>query len=91
MDWIVAAREALGLYVGLLPTWGDKWNRKHGVGPEIFTAENAERYGEWLGRRYEDNGIIWILGGDRPVETDDASRDSSAMARGLRKGTAART
>ena len=44
-------------------------------------------YGEWLGRRYKDAGIIWILGGDRPIENDDAPRRSSrAMARGLRKG-----
>ena len=53
VDWIVAKANALGLYVGLLPTWGDKWNKKWGVGPEIFTPENAEAYGEWLGRRYE--------------------------------------
>jgi Protein of unknown function (DUF4038) len=57
-----------------------------GVGPEIFTAANAERYGEWLGRRYRDAGIIWILGGDRPVETDTQREVLSSMARGLKKG-----
>ena len=41
---------SLGLYVGLLPTWGDKWNKKWGVGPEIFTPANAEAYGA-LARR----------------------------------------
>ena len=86
VDWIVRRANALGLYVGMLPTWGDKWNRKWGVGPEIFTPANAEAYGEWLGRRYRDAGIIWIVGGDRPVETSahiDVMRD---MARGLRRG-----
>ena len=39
---------ALGLYVGFLPTWGDKWNKKWGKGPEIFTPENAAAYREWL-------------------------------------------
>ena len=34
---------ALGLYIGFLPTWGDKWNQQKGVGPEIFTPENARR------------------------------------------------
>ena len=68
VDWIVKRANALGIYVGMLPTWGDKWNKKWGVGPEIFTAANAEAYGAWLGRRYKDAGIIWILGGDRPVE-----------------------
>ena len=92
VDWIVAKANALGLYVGLLPTWGDKWNKKWGDGPEIFTPENAERYGEWLGRRYKDAGIIWILGGDRPVENDRHTRDHSRDgARACARATAART
>jgi hypothetical protein len=86
VDWIVARANALGIYVGMLPTWGDKWNKKWGVGPEIFTVGNAERYGEWLGRRYRNAGIIWILGGDRPVETSAHIDITRAMARGLRKG-----
>ena len=44
-------------------------------------------YGEWLGRRYKDTAnIIWILGGDRPVETDTHKEIIRAMARGLRDG-----
>ncbi|MEO7270776.1 MAG: glycoside hydrolase family 140 protein [Vicinamibacterales bacterium] len=86
VDWIVRRANALGLYVGFLPTWGDKWNIKRGVGPEIFTPENAERYGAWLGRRYQDDGVIWILGGDRPVETDAHRAILAAMARGLKAG-----
>jgi hypothetical protein len=82
----VAEANSLGLYVGLLPTWGDKWNRKWGAGPEIFTPGNAAIYGEWLGKRYRDAGIVWIVGGDRPVETDAHRAIVSAMARGLRKG-----
>ena len=80
------ACERLGIYVGMLPTWGDKWNKKWGVGPEIFTVANAEAYGAWLGRRYKDAGIIWILGGDRPVESAAHIEITRAMARGLRKG-----
>jgi len=86
VDWIVAKANALGLYVGLLPTWGDKWNLRGRAGPEIFTPENAQRYGEWLGRRYKDAAIIWILGGDRAVETDAHREIIRAMARGLRTG-----
>jgi Protein of unknown function (DUF4038)/Putative collagen-binding domain of a collagenase len=86
VDWIVARANALGLYIGLLPTWGDKWNKKWGVGPEIFTVENAAAYGEWLGRRYRDAGIIWIVGGDRPVETEAQKAIVRAMALGLRTG-----
>jgi hypothetical protein len=86
VDWIVERANALGLYVGFLPTWGDKWNKKWGSGPEIFTPQNAESYGEWLGRRYREAGIVWILGGDRPVETDTHREILRALARGLRKG-----
>ena len=82
VDWILARANALGLYIGMLPTWGDKWNKKWGQGPEIFTPENAEAYGEWLGRRYKDAGLVWILGGDRPVETDGTSRNHPRHGRG---------
>ncbi len=52
VDWIVSKAASLGLYIGMLPTWGDKWNKKWGTENEIFTPENAGPYGEWLGRRY---------------------------------------
>jgi hypothetical protein len=40
VDWIIDKAESLGLFIGLLPTWGDKWNhntRFDYAGPEIFT------------------------------------------------------
>ena len=86
VDWIVGKANALGLYIGLLPTWGDKWNRGKGAGPEIFTPQNAGAYGEWIARRYKDAGVIWILGGDRRVETDAQKETLRAMALGLRRG-----
>ncbi len=86
VDWVVHRAGELGLYVGLLPSWGDKWNQKWGVGPEIFTPQNAEIYGEWLGRRYRDQPVIWVLGGDRPVETPRHFEIIRAMARGLKQG-----
>ncbi|MCB1123259.1 MAG: DUF4038 domain-containing protein, partial [Verrucomicrobiae bacterium] len=60
VDYIVDKAESLGMYIGFLPTWGDKWNQKWGVGPEVFTSENAETYGEFLGKRYGQKSIIWI-------------------------------
>lgn len=86
VDWIVKRANALGIYVGMLPTWGDKWNKKWGAGPEIFTPANAEAFGEWLGRRYKDASIIWVLGGDRPIDSAAQIDITRAMARGLRKG-----
>ncbi len=86
VDWIVTRANALGIYIGLLPTWGDKWNKAWGAGPEIFTPGNAAAYGEWLGRRYRDAGLVWILGGDRAVENERHKAILRAMAGGLRKG-----
>jgi hypothetical protein len=86
VDWIVRRANSLGLLIGMLPTWGDKWNKKWGVGPEIFTPANAEAYGEWLGRRYREAGIVWILGGDRPVESEAHKEITRAMAKGVRQG-----
>jgi hypothetical protein len=90
IDAVIAVAASLGLYIGLLPTWGDKWNKKWGVGPEIFTPENARAYGLWLGQRYADAPLIWILGGDRPIESEDHRAIIRAMAEGLREGDAGR-
>lgn len=90
VDWVISRANALGLVVGLLPTWGDKWNKKWGTGPEIFDPKNAEAYGQWLGERYKDAALVWIVGGDRPVETDGHREIVRAMARGLRAGDGGR-
>jgi hypothetical protein len=87
IDWVVAKANRLGLFIGMLPTWGDKWNKGGwGAGPEIFTPENAEVYGQWLGHRYQDAAIIWILGGDRGIDNDQQKAILRGMAKGLRKG-----
>lgn len=86
VDYIVNRAEALGLRIGFLPTWGDKWNKAWGVGPEIFTPANARVYGAWLGRRYAKKPLIWILGGDRPIENALHREIIEAMAQGLREG-----
>jgi hypothetical protein len=86
VDFVVHQANQRGLVVGLLPTWGDKWNKKWGVGPEIFTPENARIYGRLIGQRYRDRSIIWITGGDRPIENDRHRAIVTAMAQGLREG-----
>ena len=86
VDYVVEKARKLGLYVGMLPTWGDKWNKKWGIGPEIFTPANAQKFGEFLGRRYRESPIIWILGGDRNPETGMHLSIIRALAKGLREG-----
>ncbi|HYE30985.1 MAG TPA: glycoside hydrolase family 140 protein [Methylomirabilota bacterium] len=86
VDYIVGKAEKLGLFIGMLPTWGDKVGPKAwGVGPEVFTKENAAVYGELLGKRYKDRQIIWILGGDRTSDDPKHQAIWRAMAQGLRK------
>ncbi len=67
VDGIIKKADELGIYIALLPTWGDKlFKNTWGVGPEIFNTGNAAFYGDWIGNRYKDyDNIIWILGGDR--------------------------
>ncbi|MCK5215238.1 MAG: glycoside hydrolase family 140 protein [Candidatus Omnitrophica bacterium] len=60
VDYIVNKAESYGMYMGLLPLWGgDQIARLH-----YFNEEQAYNYGIFLGQRYKDNRIIWILGGD---------------------------
>lgn len=86
VDFIVREANARGLYIGFLPTWGRFWRDTNNDRKPLFTAANAEVYGEWLGKRYKDASLIWILGGDRPIENDTHREIIRAMARGLRKG-----
>jgi hypothetical protein len=86
VDAVLDLAASLGLHLGLLPTWGDKWNQKWGVGPEVFTPENARSYGRFLGNRYRGKPLIWIVGGDRPIESETHRLIVRAMAEGLRAG-----
>ena len=91
VDWVIKKAEEKGIFIGVLPTWGDKWNRKWGEGPQIFNPENAKAYGKFIGQRYKNSpNIIWILGGDRPIEAEIHRQIIVAMAEGLREGDGGR-
>ncbi|HZZ57561.1 MAG TPA: DUF4038 domain-containing protein [Opitutaceae bacterium] len=70
VDAILAEAAALGLYVALVPVWGDKLTAPWGVGPRVFTVDHPEvaaGYGRYLGDRFRSRtNVIWLLGGDRP-------------------------
>lgn len=87
VDSIVDRALEKGICIGLLPTWGDKVyaREKIGVGPVVFTPQNARSFGRFLGTRYSRKpNIIWILGGDRPpLECEAIWRE---MAAGLKEG-----
>ncbi|OAM90469.1 hypothetical protein AW736_07800 [Termitidicoccus mucosus] len=87
VDFIVAEAGRRGLVVAMLPTWADKVpSNTPGAGPVVFTPENAFAYGRFLGARYRHASIIWMLGGDRGIDSPAALEIWRAMARGLREG-----
>ena len=66
VDWVIKKAAEKGIFIGLLPTWGDKVDKQWGKGPVIFNQDNGFRYGKWIGDRYKGYpNIIWINGGDR--------------------------
>jgi hypothetical protein len=86
IDWVFEQAARRGLFIGLLPTWGNKvvqapWEKKNEV---IFDGSTAYDYGKWIGARYAKvNNLIWILGGDRnPNTVVPVWRE---MARGIRE------
>ena len=88
VDWVIRKAEELGIYIAVLPTWGDKWRKQWGKGPVIFdTADKARGYGKWLGERYKNQpNIIWIMGGDRNPDNEMHIQINRAMAEGIKEG-----
>lgn len=89
VDFIINTAAEKGMYIGLLPTWGDKVTKQWGAGPAVFDAQNAETYGSTLAKRYAKQwNIIWILGGDRPAiyKRNEKDWDDRPIWRAMAKG-----
>lgn len=86
VDRIIDKAASLGLFVGLLPTWGSYWKQVGRKQPPLFNIENARAWGRFLGRRYRDRPLIGILGGDENIESDGERAVIEAMAAGLKEG-----
>jgi hypothetical protein len=71
-----------GLYVALVPTWGDKLTAPWGDGPRLFRLDNlpvAHDYARYLAQKMKGrNNILWILGGDRPPRLTFPSKAAQA-------------
>jgi Protein of unknown function (DUF4038)/Putative collagen-binding domain of a collagenase len=88
VDYIIKKAEELGIFIGLLPCWGEYVIPREGRA--IFnTVTQAYTYGNILGKRYHlQRNIIWILGGDRlPDERSNGIELWRAMAKGIADGT----
>lgn len=93
VDYVIKLAADKGMYIGLLPTWGDKVAHLWGDGPRIFNPQNAEAYAGLLAKRYAKQwNIIWILGGDRPatytakVGNEEKEFDDRPIWRAMAKG-----
>ncbi len=92
LDALIEAAEKIGLYVLLLPVWGqlvvgENWGGK--VFPKVVTEDNSYEFGKWIGKRYaHKKHIIWCLGGDRqPIHKGTDYRNLwRKMAEGLAEG-----
>ena len=87
VDYVISRANELGLTVGLLPSWGHYWRDGN---TRIFDTESARSFGRFLGARYRDAGVIWILGGDSNVRSDEERAIIDAMAKGLEEGDGGR-
>ena len=81
VDEIIDLAASKGLYVGLLPTWGDKVTPMWGAGPQIFTVDNARVYGRWLGERYQGAHQYPLDPGRRPAGAQGRRRPPADLAR----------
>jgi len=81
VDYVINKAESLGLYVGVLPAWAGSYIRND---RQVFSKSDAYSYGKFLGNRYRNKPIIWVLGGDWPGEgVEDIWK---SMAEGLMEG-----
>jgi len=84
VDTIINMARELGLYLAILPTWADKVKSdRPGKGPVVFNTDNAYVYGRFLGTRYANSPVVWMLGGDRNVLNDSVKAIWAQMAKGL--------
>ncbi len=83
VDRVLEMAAKNGITIGFLPTWGRWW---HDEGQIYFNKENAYAYGLFLGKRYKNADLIWILGGDRNPENETQREIVRALAKGLRDG-----
>ena len=93
VDYVLDKAAEHGLYVALLPTWGNyvsgttSWAIN--MSSNIFNVRTARAYGEFLGRRYGHRpNIIWVLGGDRSAVYPNGDFRSvwRSMAEGIGRG-----
>jgi hypothetical protein len=91
VDHVVRRANEHGLVMGMVATLGEHVTHRpesihYAPGEQVFTVDNARRFGEIMGRRYRDAALFWLLGGDRGPAPDDLAI-WDAMAYGFKEGS----
>lgn len=70
LDWVVERAAAHGIYLALVPAWGDLAMERQ------LNEKNVERYGRFMAERYgKAANVIWLNGGDTRSEMRNAVWD----------------
>lgn len=78
-----------GIYIALVPMWGAYWSASNSWGedkPPLFNQDNVYEFCRYLSDKMHDTGIIWMIGGDRAITTEQQRMTLEKMAQGLRAG-----
>jgi hypothetical protein len=91
VDRIVGLGNEAGLVMGLVASMGEhvahkERGERYQRNEQVFTPDSAFTYGELLGARYQDNCVIWFLGGDHEP-SDKTAAIWDAMGRGFKAGS----
>jgi hypothetical protein len=80
-DALIDQAAADGMYVAAVPLWAKTYLTPRRM---LLNPATAESFGKYLGTRWRDKPVIWILGGDQPgTGLLDVCR---ALAKGLNEG-----
>lgn len=91
VGWVIDQAAQRGIYIALLPTWGDKvFTHSWGTGPEIFNTGNAKDFGFEMGKLFKSKkNLVWVLGGDRnPRKNSEDTEIWNLMADGIKSSGA---
>jgi hypothetical protein len=75
LDWVVKRSAENGIYVALVPAWGELADKG------VLNQTNAATYGRFLAERYgDDPNVVWLNGGDTRAEMRTAVWEKLGIA-----------
>ncbi len=92
VDYVVERCAGLGMHVGMFLNWGYIVTGMIMGGREqvepLVTMDNARTFGRFLGERYGEQPVIWVVGGDDEPRGKEAV--FAEQARGIAEGDGGR-